>query len=117
MHSLGFALGADTEAAAAAHCNGVEEINRSPSRIVFAVHVARVTSGTRIEYLRRLRSRLKNVFIFSKLREARSLLYRHRFLQPNSHFAAFFENYKIYILLHRSEFKISAKNSSQFWSN
>ena len=27
MHSLGFALGADTEAATAAHCNGVEEIN------------------------------------------------------------------------------------------
>ena len=30
-------------------------------------------------------------------------------------FSAFFEIYKIYIPLHRSDLKISAKNASQFW--
>ena len=34
-------------------------------------------------------------------------LYRSRFLQPNTHFAAFFEIYKIIILSHRSDIKIS----------
>ena len=35
-----------------------------------------------------------------KLRGARSRLYRRRFLQVNTHFAAFFEIYKISIPLH-----------------
>ena len=37
----------------------------------------------------------------SKLWKARSLLYRSRFLRPNTHFAAFFEIYKICNPLHR----------------
>ena len=41
-----------------------------------------------------------------KLGEARSLLHRRRFLQPSTHFAAFFEIFKIYKPLHRSRFKI-----------
>ena len=36
----------------------------------------------------------------------RSLLYRRRFLRPNTHFAAFFEIYKIQKPLHRSKRKI-----------
>ena len=40
-----------------------------------------------------------------KLEEARSLLYRSRFLQPNTHSSAFFEIYKICKPLHRSNFK------------
>ena len=39
------------------------------------------------------------------LSEARSRLYQHQILQPNTHFAAFFEIYKICILLHRFKFK------------
>ena len=42
------------------------------------------------------------------LLRARSRLYRSRFLQPNTHFAAFFEIYKISIPLHRFKFKILA---------
>ena len=42
-----------------------------------------------------------------KLWEARSLLYRSRFWRPNTHFAAFFEIYKMCKPLHRSGFKIS----------
>ena len=45
---------------------------------------------------------------FRQLVTARSRLYRSRFLQPNTHFAAFFEIYKIIIPLHRPEFKILA---------
>ena len=45
---------------------------------------------------------------FRQLVRARSRLYRSRFLQPNTHFAAFFEIYKIIIPLHRSKFKILA---------
>jgi len=52
--------------------------------------------------------------IFGKLWEARSLLYRSQSLQPNTHFAAFFEIYKIFILLHHSEFKNSAKFCQTF---
>ena len=52
--------------------------------------------------------------IFGKLWEARSLLYRSQSLQPNTHFAAFFEIYKIFILLHHSEFKNSAKFRQTF---
>ena len=40
------------------------------------------------------------------LSEARSRLYRRRFLQPNSHFAAFFKIYKIFTILRRSNLKI-----------
>ena len=39
----------------------------------------------------------------SKLWKARSLLYRSRFLQPNTNFEAFFEIYKIIIPSHRSQ--------------
>ena len=45
---------------------------------------------------------------FRQLVRARSRLYRSRFLQPNTHFAAFFEIYKNIIPSHRSEFKILA---------
>ena len=45
---------------------------------------------------------------------ARSRLYQSRFLQPNTHFAAFFEIFKIYRLLHRSTFKISRFFSQNF---
>ena len=38
---------------------------------------------------------------------ARSLLYRSRFLRPNTHFSAFFEIYKIDIPLHRFNIKKS----------
>ena len=48
------------------------------------------------------------------LSEARSRLYQRRFLQPNTNFAAFFEIYKIFILLHHSEFKNSAKFRQTF---
>ena len=44
-----------------------------------------------------------------KLRGARSLLYRRRFLQVNIRWKALDEIYKIYILLHRSDLKIPAK--------
>ena len=39
------------------------------------------------------------------LSEARSRLYQRRFLQPNSHFAAFFKIYKIFIILRRLNLK------------
>ena len=45
---------------------------------------------------------------FRQLVRARSRLYRSRFLQPNTHFAAFFEIYKNIIPLHRSQFNILA---------
>ena len=44
---------------------------------------------------------------FRQLGRARSRLYRSRFLQPNTHFAAFFEIFKIYKPVHLSIFKIS----------
>ena len=46
---------------------------------------------------------------FGELWEARSRLNQSRIMKPNTHFAAFFEFYKIYRLLHRSKFKNSAK--------
>ena len=49
-----------------------------------------------------------------KLGEARSRLYRRRFLQVNTHFAAFFEIYKISIPSHRSNLENSVKNRHQF---
>ena len=49
-----------------------------------------------------------------KLGEARSRLYRRRFLQPNTSFSKFFEIYKISIPLHRSDLENSVKNRHQF---
>ena len=49
-----------------------------------------------------------------KLYRARSRLYRSQILQPNAHFSAFFEIYKIYNPLHRSDLEISAKNRPNF---
>ena len=43
---------------------------------------------------------------FRQLVRARSRLYRSRFLQPNTHFAALFEIYKNIIPSHRSKFNI-----------
>jgi hypothetical protein len=45
---------------------------------------------------------------FRQLVRARSRLYRSRFLQPNTHFAALFEIYKIIIPSDRSQFNILA---------
>ena len=58
-----------------------------------------------------VRSGLNNLFIFSKLREARSRLYRRQIVQLNIRWKALDEIYKIYILLHRSDLKSSAKKS------
>ena len=52
-----------------------------------------------------VRSGLNNLFIFSKLREARSRLYRRQILQVNIRWKALDEIYKMYILLHRSDIK------------
>ena len=52
----------------------------------------------------------------SKLWEARSRPYRRRFLQVNTRWKALDEIYKIYILLHRSDFKISAKHRHHFFA-
>ena len=49
-----------------------------------------------------------------KLWEARSRLYRSRFLQSNTRWKALAEIYKICIPLHRSDRKISAKNRPTF---
>ena len=48
-----------------------------------------------------------------KLYEARSLLYRRQILQENIRWKALDEIYKIYMLLHRSDLKISKKNASE----
>ena len=53
-----------------------------------------------------VRSGLNNLFIFSKLREARSRLYRRQILQVNIRWKALDEIYKMYILLHRPDLKI-----------
>ena len=50
-----------------------------------------------------------------KLKRARSLLYRGRFLQPNTHSLAFFKIYKIHTPSHRSQFKIFAKSRQTFF--
>ena len=52
-----------------------------------------------------------------KLWEARSRLYRSQILQVNTHFAAFFEIYKIDILLHRSKLNFLVKNRENFLRN
>ena len=48
---------------------------------------------------------------------ARSRLYQSRFLQPNTHFAAFFEIYKIHKPLHRSKFNFCRIFAILFWKN
>ena len=40
-----------------------------------------------------------------EIKAARSPLYQRRFLRPNTHFAAFFDIYKIQKPLHRSKLK------------
>ena len=54
-------------------------------------------------------------FAIFKLQEARSRLYRNRFLQPNTHFLAFFAIYKICTPSHRSKLKIFAKIRQTFF--
>ena len=62
-----------------------------------------------------VRSGLNNLFIFSKLREARSWLYRRQLLQVNIRWKALDEIYKICMLLHRSDLNISANFHRIFW--
>ena len=65
-----------------------------------------------------LRTRLKYwIESAPKLWEARSRLYRSRFLQSNTRWKALAEIYKICIPLHRSDRKISAKKPSDFLRN
>ena len=64
-----------------------------------------IPSSSGLEKSRRLASRLEP----SARKSARSRLYRHRFLQLNSHFAPFVEIYKIITPLHHSKRKISTK--------
>ena len=47
---------------------------------------------------------------FANFWRARSRLYQNEFLQENMRSTAFFKLYKIYILLHRCNLKILAKN-------
>ena len=49
-----------------------------------------------------------------KLYEARSLLYRRQILQENMRWKALDEIYKIYMLLHRSDFNISENFRQSF---
>ena len=67
----------------------------------------------------RIRSRLNNLVIFPKLREARSRLYRRQIFQDlvNIRWKALDEIYKMYILLHRSDLKISTKNRQHVFAN
>ena len=51
-----------------------------------------------------------------KLDKARSLLYRRQILQENIRWKALDEIYKIFMLLHRSDLNISAKNSSNVFA-
>ena len=54
---------------------------------------------------------------FRKFQTARSRLYQSRFLQPNTHFAGFFEIYKIHKPLHRSKIKNFRIFAILFWKN
>ena len=58
-------------------------------------------------FARQVKSGLNNLFIFSKLREALARLYRRRILRPTTRWKALDEIYKMYILLHRPDLKIS----------
>ena len=49
-----------------------------------------------------------------KLQTVRSRLYQRRFWRPNTHFAAFFEIYKIWTFSHRSNLEILAKFRQNF---
>ena len=59
-----------------------------------------------------LRSGLNNLFIFSKLREARSRLYRRQILQVTIRWKALDGIYKMSILLHRSKFQQRSRHNS-----
>ena len=67
--------------------------------------------------LDRIFQQIWNFTDFRQLERARSRLYRSRFLQPNTHFAVFFEIYKNIILLHRSQFKILANFRRKLFAN
>ena len=54
---------------------------------------------------------------FRQLVRARSRLYRSRFLQPNTHFAALFDIFKIIIPSHRSQFNILANFRRKVFKN
>ena len=54
--------------------------------------------------------------IIFKIGGPRSRLYRRRFLQVNTRWKALDEIYKIYILLHRSDLKVSAKNRQHVYN-
>ena len=56
-----------------------------------------------------LSSGLNDLFIFSKLRQPRSRLYRRQILQINILWKALDEIHKMYILWHRSDIKVSGK--------
>ena len=74
----------------------------------------------RLRVVPSLRSGLNNLFMFSKLREARSRMYRRQILQVNIRWKALDEIYKIYMFLHRSDLNISEifrKTSSHFFAN
>ena len=64
-----------------------------------------------------IRRRMKIELNFPPNFEARSRLYRRRFLQLSTRWKALDEIYKIYILLHRSDLKISAKNRHHVFAN
>ena len=53
----------------------------------------------------------------SKLYRARSLLYRRQILQENIRWKALDEIHKIYMLLHRTDLKNSAKIRPKVFSN
>ena len=53
----------------------------------------------------------------SKLREARSRLYRRRFLHVDTRWKALDEIYRFTLLLHRSDLKISAESRQHFFAN
>ena len=55
--------------------------------------------------------------ILHNLARARSRLHRRHILQVNTRWKALAEIYNIYLLLHRSDLKISAKNRQHFLAN
>ena len=71
----------------------------------------RVVERAPLEKLQRGRGRSVKIeslgwIKIKEIKTARSPLYQRRFLRPNTHFAAFFEIYKIQKPLHRSKRKI-----------
>jgi hypothetical protein len=67
--------------------------------------------GTYVKIKSLGRMKIKKI---KELWRARSLLYRRRFLRPNSHFSAFFKIYKFRDPLHRSKPKNSQKFTKHF---